>query len=189
MEMDREVRNGLWRKPELRSLRECTLGIVGVGNIGRAVAQRTRAFGMLVLGNDRLTIDPVVVSEHRLFMTNLRDLLEKSDFVSLHCDLNESSFHLIGRNELRQMKPSAYLINTSRGAVVDESALVEALTSGVIRGAALDVFETEPLPVDSPLRTFSNCLLASHNANSSREAWQRVHRLTIENLLNALREN
>lgn len=188
-EMDREVRGGLWRKPGLRSLRECTLGIVGVGHIGRAVAQRARAFGMQTLGNDRLRIDPLVLSDHGLKMTSLANLLQSSDFVSLHCDLNESSFHLIGGEQLRLMKSSAYLINSSRGAVVDEAALVEALSSGIICGAALDVFETEPLPLESPLRTLPNCLLAPHNANSSPEAWQRVHQLTIANLLNALRED
>lgn len=188
IEMDRDVRDGLWRKPELRSLREYILGVVGIGNIGRAVAQRARPFGMQTLGNDRITIDPLIVNENHLVMTSLQDLLERSDFVSLHCDLNESSFHLIGKKELRRMKPSAYLINTSRGAVVDESALVEALTDGLIGGAALDVFETEPLPLESPLRKLSNCFLAPHNANSSRAAWEKVHRLAIENLLNTLRE-
>jgi D-3-phosphoglycerate dehydrogenase len=189
LQMDRDVRGHHWRKPQLKALHECTLGIVGVGHIGSAVARRARAFGMQVLGNDRITIDPASVIAHGLTMTTLPDLLKAADFVSLHCDLNESSFHLIGSDELKLMKSSAFLINTSRGAVVNESALVEALSGGVICGAALDVFETEPLPHDSPLRTLPNCLLAPHNANSSYAAWQRVHRLTIENLLNVLQKD
>jgi D-3-phosphoglycerate dehydrogenase len=186
MEMNRDVRGSHWRKLPLKALHECTLGIVGVGYIGSAVARRARAFGMRVVGNDRKKIDPALVAEYGLTMTTLPDLLQAADFVSLHCDLNESSFHLIGTDELKQMKSSAFLINTSRGAVVDEAALIEALSRGVICGAALDVFETEPLPHESPLRTLPNCLLAPHNANSSQAAWEKVHRLTIENLLKVL---
>jgi D-3-phosphoglycerate dehydrogenase len=119
-------------------------------------------------------------------MTSLSRLLEEADFVSLHCDLNPTSFHLIGRNELEAMKSSAYLINTARGPIIDEPALVDALREKLIAGAALDVFEVEPLPSDSPLRDFPNCLLATHNANNSREAVRRVHESTITNLLNAL---
>jgi len=188
-EMDAAVRRGLWSKPELSSLRECTLGIVGVGNIGKAVARRARGFGMTVLGNDRAPIDAAFVSESDLTIMSLNELLAQADFVSLHCDLNESSFHLIGRDELRRMKRSAYLINTSRGPVLDEPALTEALAAGMIGGAALDVFEVEPLSNDSELRMLKNCLLAPHNANSSREARRRVNEATIENLLNALRES
>lgn len=187
--MNHDVRSGLWTKPELTSLRECTLGIIGVGNIGKAVARRARAFGTTVLGNDRIPIDAPFIRETDLAVMSLHELLEQADFVSLHCDLNASSFHLIGPAEFRQMKRSAYLVNTSRGSVVNESALIEALDRGMIRGAALDVFEVEPLPLDSLLRRQKNCLLAPHNANSSCEARQRVHEATIENLLSALRES
>lgn len=188
-EMDTAVRCGLWTKPELMSLHECTLGVVGVGNIGKAVARRARSFGMTVLGCDRVPIDTSFISETDLSVVALHDLLERADFVSLHCDLNDTSFHLIGPREFRRMKRSAYLINTSRGPVVNESALIEALEAGIIRGAALDVFEVEPLPDDSGLRKLRNCWLAPHNANSSREARRRVHQTTIENLLSALRES
>jgi D-3-phosphoglycerate dehydrogenase len=119
-------------------------------------------------------------------MTSLSELLDEADFVSLHCDLNSTSFHLIGRNELRAMKSSAYLFNTARGPIIDETALVYALREKWIAGAALDVFEAEPLPADSALREFPNCLLAAHNANNSREVVKRVHESTITNLLNAL---
>ena len=184
--MDADVRSGLWIKPDLISLRECTLGVVGVGNIGKAVVRRARAFGTRVIGTDPVAIDSSFLAETGLTMTSLDSLLEDSDFVSLHCDLNPTSLHLIGRNELKVMKSSASLINTARGPIVDEAALVDALREQWIAGAALDVFEVEPLPADSPLRDFSNCLLATHNANNSREAIKRVHESTIDNLLTAL---
>jgi len=184
--MDADVRRGLWIKPDLISLRECTLGVVGVGNIGKAVVRRARAFGTRVIGTDPVAIDPSFLAETGLAMTSLGSLLAESDFVSLHCDLNPTSFHLIGRNELKAMKSSACLINTARGPIVDEAALVDALRERWIAGAALDVFEVEPLPADSPLREFSNCLLATHNANNSPQAVKRVHESTIDNLLTAL---
>src|SRR5947209_2373470 len=186
--MDADVRRGLWVKPDAVSLKECTLGVVGVGNIGRAVVRRARAFGIRVLGNDPAQVPPPFIDETGLDMVPLLALLAASDFVSLHCDLNPTSFHLIGRGELALMRPTAYLINTSRGAVVDEPALVDALRKQQIAGAALDVFEVEPLPEDSPLRAFSNCLLAPHNANNGLAARRRVHESTIANLLGALRE-
>ena len=187
-EMDRDVHRGLWAKPDLLALKECTLGVVGMGNIGKSVVRRARAFGMRVVGADPMALDSSFVLETGIVMMPLRQLLVEADFVSLHCDLNPTSFHLIGRAELSVMKSSAYLINTARGPVVDETALVDALHTKQIAGAALDVFEVEPLPIDSPLREFSNCLLATHNANSSGDAHRRVHESTIENLLTGLRE-
>lgn len=186
--MDREIRRHLWNKPDLFSLRECSLGVIGVGNIGKAVVRRARAFGMTVLGTDRVPLPDSFVEETGLRIVKLRALLREADFVALHCDLNPTSFHLIGRAELALMRCSAYLINAARGPIVDESALVEALREGRIAGAALDVFEVEPLPADSPLRAMDNCLLAPHSANSSPAARRRVHESTIANLLAALRE-
>jgi D-3-phosphoglycerate dehydrogenase len=185
--MDRDVHRGLWTKPDLVSLRECTLGVIGAGNIGKAVVRRARAFGTRVIGTDPVAVDASFIAETGLVMTSLSQLLEEADFVSLHCDLNPTSFHLIGRHELKAMKSSAYLINTARGPIVDEAALVDALRAKRIAGAALDVFEAEPLPAASPLREFPNCLLATHNANNSREGVKRVHESTIMNLLNALK--
>jgi D-3-phosphoglycerate dehydrogenase len=187
-QMDADVRRGLWVKPEAVSLRECTLGVIGVGNIGRAVVRRARAFGMRVLGNDPVTPPASFVEETGLGLSSLRELLAESDFVSLHCDLNPTSFHLLGRDALALMRPTAYLVNTSRGPVVDEAALIDALGERRIAGAALDVFEVEPLSACSPLRALPNCLLAPHNANSGHAARLRVHESTIANLLDALRE-
>ena len=186
--MDGDVRRGLWVKPETVTLRECALGVVGVGNIGRAVVRRARAFGMKTFGTDPADAPDSFVEETAVEMVPLTTLLAESDFVSLHCDLNPTSFRLIGRDELSLMKAGAYLINTSRGAVVDERALADALLEHRIAGAALDVFEVEPLPAESPLRTLDNCLLAPHNANGGRAARRRVHETTVANLLEGLRE-
>lgn len=186
--MDQDIRRGLWTKPDAISLRECTLGVIGVGNIGRAVVRRARAFGMTVLGTDPVPVPASFVEETGLRPVRLRALLEASDFISLHCDLNPTSYHLIGRAELSRMRSTAYLINTSRGPVIDERALIEALKERRIAGAALDVFEIEPLSFDSPLRTLDGCLLAPHNANNGPAARRKVHESTIDNLLRVLRE-
>jgi D-3-phosphoglycerate dehydrogenase len=184
--MDRAMREGRWEKLPGRSLSECTLGVIGVGNIGKAVLRRARAFGMELLGNDIVEIVPDFLAECGLEMTTLDDLLARADFVSLNCDLNPTSHHLINVNTLQRMKASAVLINTARGPVVDETALISALHGGIIAGAALDVFEKEPLPDNSPLRELDNVLLAPHNANSSPNAWERVHWNTVRNLLEGL---
>lgn len=186
--MDQDMRRGQWIKPELITLRECTLGVVGLGNIGKAVVRRAQAFGIKLLGNDPVPLPDTFIEETGLGLLPLPALLESSDFVTLHCDLNPNSFHLIGRPQLQLMRSSAYLINTSRGPVVDEPALIESLQKRQIAGAALDVFVDEPLPADSELRKLENCLLAPHNSNAGVAAKRRVHESTIDNLLRGLRE-
>ena len=184
--MDAAMKRGEWEKIPGKTLSECTLGIIGIGNIGKAVTRRAKAFGMKVLGTDIVDIDHVFVSESGIEMTNLEYLLSNSDFVSVNCDLNPTSHHLINANTLAKMKPSAVLINTARGPIVEETALVAALSSGQVGGAALDVFEFEPLPKDSPLLKMDNVMLAPHNSNSSPTAWERIHWNTIKNLLEGL---
>ncbi len=184
--MDRAMKAGVWDKIPGKALHEMTLGIVGVGAIGKAVARRARAFGMTVLGNDIVEIDHVFLAETGLRMTSLEYLLSNSNFISVNCDLNPTSHHLINAQTLAHAKPGAILINTARGPIVDEPALIAALQSGQLGGAALDVFEFEPLPPDSPLLKMDNVLLAPHNANSSPAAWERVHWNTIKNLLDGL---
>jgi D-3-phosphoglycerate dehydrogenase len=186
--MDQDIRREQWTKPDSVSLRECTLGVVGLGNIGKAVVRRARAFGMKVLGTDPAPVSAAFIEETGLTIASLPELLAQADFISLNCDLNPTSFHLIGRGELDLMRRSAFLINTARGPVVDEPELVLALQKRRIAGAALDVFEQEPLPLESPLRKLDNCLLAPHNANSGRASRLHVHESTIANLLGALRE-
>ena len=184
--MDRAMKAGVWEKIPGKALHECTLGVVGVGTIGKTVIRRARAFGMQLLGNDIVEIDHVFITGTGVEMTTLDDLLARSDFVSLNCDLNPTSLHLINARSLSLMRPDAILVNTARGPIVDDPALVAALQAGTIAGAALDVFETEPLPADSPLTQIDNVMLAPHNANSSPAAWKRVHWNTIRNLLDGL---
>jgi len=184
--MSQQMKAGIWDKIPGKTLSEMTLGIIGVGAIGKAVTRRARAFGMSVLGNDIVEIDHVFISETGIEMTNLNDLLSNSDFISLNCDLNPTSHHLINSASFAHAKPGAILINTARGPLIEEPALIAALQSGHLGGAALDVFEVEPLPLDSPLLKMDNVLLAPHNANSSSAAWERVHWNTIKNLLDGL---
>jgi len=184
--MDQEMKVGRWEKLPGRSLSECTLGVIGVGNIGKVVLKRANAFKMELLGNDIVQIEPEFIAGVGVEMTSLNDLLSRADFISLNCDLNPTSRKLINQSTLAQIKSTAILINTARGQVVDESALVEALQAGTIGGAALDVFEVEPLPQDSSLLEMENVMLAPHNANSSPAAWEHVHWNTIRNLLEGL---
>jgi phosphoglycerate dehydrogenase-like enzyme len=184
--MDAAMKRGEWEKIPGKTLSECTLGVIGLGNIGKAVTRRARAFGMKVLGNDIIEVDHVFISETGIQITDLDSLLSESDFISVNCDLNPTSHHIINKNTLSKMKPTAVLINTARGPLVDESALVAALHSGQIGGAALDVFEFEPLPKDSPLLKMDNVMLAPHNSNSSPTAWERIHWNTIKNLVEGL---
>jgi phosphoglycerate dehydrogenase-like enzyme len=184
--MDRHMKAGTWEKIPGRALDESTLGVIGVGATGSAVLRRARAFGARLLGNDIRTLQPGHVKALGVEMVSLDDLLADSDFVSVNCDLNPTSHHLMNEARFSAMKESACLVNCARGPVVDEQALIRALESSAIAGAGLDVFEHEPLPADSPLRRLDNVLLAPHNSNSSAKAWQRVHESTLEQIFHAL---
>ena len=184
--MDAAMKRGEWKKIPGTALSECTLGVIGVGNIGKAVTRRAGAFGMKVLGTDIIEIDHVFISESGIHMTDLNSLLSDSDFVSVNCDLNSISHHLINANTLAKMKLNALLINTARGPIVKEADLIAALQNKQIAGAALDVFEFEPLPKDSSLLKMDNVMLAPHNSNSSPAAWERVHWNTIKHLVEGL---
>lgn len=184
--MDRYMKERLWEKIPGRALSECSLGVIGVGNIGKAVIRKARAFGMRCYGNDIIEIDPDFISENDVEMTSLEEMISKVDFISVNCDLNPGSFHLINSERLSGCKPGCILINTARGPIVDEAALIEALESGILAGAGLDVFEVEPLPDTSPLIKMEQVMLAPHNSNSSPAAWEKVHWNTIRNLLEGL---
>ncbi len=181
--LDRAMKAGDWKKIKGKTLSESTLGVIGVGNVGKAVLRRAHGFGMELLGNDIIEIEPDFLLEYHVQMTGLEDLLSRSDFISVNCTLNPTSYHLIDAERLALCKPNAVLINTARGPIVEQGALIEALQNGKLRGAALDVFEDEPLPEDSPLLSMDQVLLAPHNSNSSPRFWERVHWNTIKNLL------
>ena len=184
--MDAMIKQGGWTKIPSMSLAELTLGVIGVGRIGKAVIQRAKGFGMRLLGNDIVEVDPDFIREYEVEMLPLPDLLAQADYVSLNCDLNQTSRHLMNEKTLAMMKTNGVLINTSRGPVIDEQALIRELQTKHIRGAALDVYEEEPLAADNPLLKMENVLLGSHNSNSSPMAWERVHWNTIKNLLEGL---
>jgi len=175
---DASMRAGRWEKSKFMGteLRGKTLGIIGTGRIGIEVAKRAKAFDMQLLGYDIVQNDQFLALEGKY--VDLETLLKSSDFVSLHVPLNEKTRNLIGEKELRLMKKSAVLINTSRGAVVDENALVRALKEGWIAGACLDVYQKEPLPGDHPLLSLPNVILTPHLGASTEEA-QREAALVI----------
>jgi phosphoglycerate dehydrogenase-like enzyme len=159
-------------------LRDKTLGIVGLGRIGRYTAGFARAFGMHVLA-----YDPFVQTSDLAELTSFEDVLQKSDFVTLHPVLTPETFHLINAERLALMKPTAFLINTSRGGVIDETALIAALQSGTLAGAGLDVFETEPPRTDNPLLHMDNVIGTPHGLSHADESVRRCASMTEENVL------
>jgi D-3-phosphoglycerate dehydrogenase len=185
--MDRQMRECVWHKIPGMALRECVLGVIGVGNVGKAVVKRAMGFGMRILGNDILEMPEDFLDHTNIEMVSKETLLKQADFVSLNCDLNPTSQHLMHDVRFQQMKSTAVIINTARGPLIKEVDLIKALNDGIIGGAVLDVFEEEPLPADSPLMKMDNVMLAPHNANSSPEAWEAVHHNTINNLVGVLK--
>jgi glyoxylate reductase len=189
-EADRFVREGHWTparswEPDLllgRDLQGAGLGIVGLGAVGRAVARRATGFGMRVLGWSRSPGE--VPGIERLA---LPDLLSASDFLSIHVALTPETRGLVGAEEIARMPRGAILVNTARGGIVDETALAGALESGQLAAAALDVFENEPLPTASPLRSAPNLILAPHIGSASIATRSRMADLSVENLLAGLR--
>lgn len=184
--MDSNVRNQAWKVLDSGSMtytiRGKTVGIVGLGNIGRKVAQLLRAFGAHVLYTDA---QPVTVHEEvalEVKFASLPGLLAQSDVVSLHVPLNDATHHLIGAEQLAQIQSHALLVNTCRGPVVDETALIAALQSGQIAGAALDVLDTEPPAPDNPLLSMDNVIITPHIAGVTRDTWARRGEFIFANL-------
>jgi glyoxylate reductase len=166
------MRRGDWQMVWGADIAGKTLGIIGCGRIGQAMARRAAGFNLRLLGFD---IAPNPAAEKLgVKFVSLEELLVESDFVSLHAALTPQNKGLLGETQLRRMKPAALLINTARGALVDEAALVRALNEGWIGGAALDAYSTEPLPKDHPLRTAKNTLLTPHLASYGRDTGARV---------------
>lgn len=190
LEGDRYVREGKWKQWEFRLLLGAdihgkTLGVVGFGRIGRAMARRATGFNMRVLYQDAVQADAASERELRATRVDLPTLLRESDFVTLHTPLLAETRHLINAESLRAMKKTAYLVNASRGPVVDEAALVQALKQGWIAGAGLDVFENEP-HVHPELIGLANVVLAPHIASASHDTRLRMAMLAVENCLAVL---
>ena len=191
VEGDRRVREGKFQYwgPLLFLGQEVsgkTLGIIGMGRIGQALARRAAGFGMKIIYQNRTRLAPAQEQELKASATPLSILLGEADFVSLHVPLTPQTRHLIGPHELALMKPSAYLINTARGPVVDEAALVAALRQGQIRGAGLDVYENEP-HLTPGLADLENVVLLPHVGSATVETRTRMAMISAENLLAGLR--
>jgi len=191
VECDKMVREGRFQfwAPMLFLGREVTgktLGIVGLGEIGKAVARIAGSFHMRILYHKRHQLDPTEERELAVEYADMETLLAESDIVSVHVPLTEGTQHLIGENELARMKTKAFLVNTSRGPVVDEAALVSALKEGKIGGAALDVYENEPT-LSPGLYELDNVILLPHLGSGTHEARFRMGSLAIENLIAGLR--
>ncbi len=178
---DRTVRSGGWRTELHRGLHGTTVGILGFGRIGRALARRCRGFEMRVLVHDPL-VPAAEVTALGGEPVSLDRLLEAADFVSLHLPLNENTRHLVNAERLARMRPTAFLINTARGGLVDETALAAALREGRIAGAGLDVMAREP-PLGSPLLELDNLLLSPHIAGLSEDAVRRMATVCVDNIL------
>lgn len=182
-EIDREVRAGIWKRVSRPRVMGSTLGIVGLGRIGRAVATRAVGLGMHVLAYDPFP-HYEFTDQWKIELTEFDDLLARSDFVSLHLPMSAENRHKMNADTFKKMKRGSVLINTARGPLVDERALVAALESGHLRGAGLDVFETEPLPLDSPLLKLPNVLVAGHLAGlddkSHYDTFEMVARIIVD---------
>jgi len=187
------VRAGKWKTwgPTLlmgQDIHHSTLGVVGFGRIGKGMARRAQGFGMRVLFYDTVPVDlEEARSVYRAEPADLETLLRESDFVSLHVPLTKETYHMISTRELKLMKKTAILVNTSRGPVVDPKALYEALKNGEIAYAALDVTEPEPIPPDDPLLTLPNCIIVPHIASASVATRTKMATMAAENLIAGLR--
>lgn len=185
---DRAIRNGSWLKNELKGteLKGKYLGIIGCGNIGKRLARLARGLNMNIIGYDVIPIDPEFSKEVGLMKADLNTLLQSSDYISIHVPLLDSTKHLINSQNIATMKKNARIINTSRGGVIDEDALYDALKAGNLGGAALDVFEVEPA-VGTKLAELDNVILTPHIGAQTKEAQSLAANVIAEKIIQILR--
>ena len=184
--IDRGVRLGEWPKPRGISLAGKRAAVIGYGNIGQNTASRLLAADMRII-----IYDPYVTVEKMSEQVEIAawpDRIEEADFIVINCSLTPSSHHLLNEGTFAKVKRGVRIVNVGRGPVIDEHALEEALMAGTVHSAALDVFEKEPLPMQSPLRTHPRCVFGSHNASNTIDAVRRASRMAIEKLFNFLEE-
>jgi D-3-phosphoglycerate dehydrogenase len=182
--IDREVRKGNWIKPSGTSLAGKTVALVGFGDIGRNTAKRLVAFDLKVIA-----YDPYFQAQDNLSQVESSiwpNRLEEADFIVLTCALTADNYHLLNADIFAKVKPAVKIVNVARGPLIDESALIDALSSGQVHSAALDVFEIEPLPLDSPLRGFEQCIFGSHNGSNTVDAVRRASHQAIALLFDFL---
>ena len=184
------VRNGVWTNSEdwcftlapISELSGKTLGVVGIGRIGRAFARICAAMGMTIIAHDEFPPSKEALEGLDVEFTGVDDLFSRADVVTLHCPLTPATEHIVNAQRLELMKPTAYVLNTSRGPLVDSAALAEALQKGTIAGAGLDVLDVEPPPADNPLISAPNCLITPHIAWYARASRQRLMDIAVENV-------
>jgi len=183
-EIDRAVRNGEWIKPRGVSLSGKTVALVGFGDIGQSTAKRLLASNMNVIAYDPfIDNNPNLPEVEREVWPNR---VEEADFIVVTCSLTESSYHMVNADVFKQVKDGVRIVNVGRGPIIDEKSLEDALKSGKIYSAALDVFEVEPLPMDSYLRTHPHCIFGSHNASNTVDAVEHTSHVAIDKLFNFL---
>jgi len=186
--MHESVKMGGWLKHEGRTLAGNTLGIAGLGSIGQGVARRATGFGLQVIAHDVADSAREAASQLGIALVDRDELFRRSDVLVLCCPLTPETRHLVNARSLVLMPPASYVVNVARGPLVDEAALADALESGHLAAAALDVFEKEPLPESSPLRALDQCVFGSHNGSNTREAVLRASARAVENLFAGLRQ-
>ncbi|WP_315785675.1 D-glycerate dehydrogenase [Fischerella sp. JS2] len=192
LEANRFVRSHLWQtwEPDLLlgpDIAGATLGIVGFGRIGQAVARRAKGFDMQIIYTSRHRCDPELEQNLGVEFADFASLLQASDFVTIHTPLSLETDHLFGEAQFALMKQSAILINTARGAIVDPNALYQALRTGEIAGAAIDVTEPEPIPTDSPLLSLDNLIITPHIGSASFQTREKMANMAIDNLIAGLK--
>jgi D-3-phosphoglycerate dehydrogenase len=183
-EADQKTKNGKWEKIIGKSVWKKTLGVIGLGKIGKQVVKRARGFQMNILGFD-LIKDKKFASRYGIKYVSLEKLLQKSDYITIHLPLNNATRGMISYKELGKIKKEAFLINTSRGGIVDEQALYQALRNNQLKGAALDVYHNEP-PVESPLKELDNVIMTPHIGAYTEEAIENMGMQAAQNLIDVL---
>jgi len=184
--INENVKNGYWDQIEGISLYSKTIGIIGLGNIGKEVCRRTLTMGMNTIAFDIVPPNEIWLSNNPVKMVDLNTLFKTSDFISLNCNLSVNTYHLLNSTTFNELKKGVYIINCSRGALIDENSLIEALAKEIVSGAALDVFEHEPIFPDSQLLKNNNVICGTHNSSNTGEAIERTNEIAINNLLDVL---
>jgi len=180
-----EVKNGNWIKPAGMSLTDKTVALIGLGDIGLATARRLKGFDVKINAYDPFSIlSPAQAGVEQILP--FPEQIDNADFVIITCALTPSSYHMINKHSISLMKDGVYIINVARGPLIDEPELINALKSGKVRAAGLDVFEVEPLPIDSPLRQFDQCIFGTHNGSNTKEAVIRASLKAIDILFGYL---
>ena len=182
---DRRVKSGGWGLMNARTLQNMTVGIIGFGKIGQDVADRLRPFGCGLLASDPVTTAETA-AEHGARLVDMDTLLSESDIITIHCPSVPSTYHLINKEAIAKMKDGAYLVNTARGAIMDEEAFTDALRNGKLAGGAADVYEKEPLPEGSGLRDLENVILTPHAAAQTEDAYHTCGMICAKSIVNVL---